>query len=376
MIVDAASPNDSDQEQSFNDQSFSDHKSEVNFALVLSRVIDQVRSDPSQLRSTVYELARVALEKETQRDPPPNPEEKQRLMAALEVAIEGVESFSSREVTAYLPPYGGNGYHSVPARRSGTDRWVGSPDLLLDAPERVIVIDSPAGGQGRGTFGSVLIRSLVAPLVAALAVVAFGLGIFAVSDRNLAPGSKSLGNRVAAAVETGASSPALQQNSAGAEPFATAQKATGDPRIAGLPLPSVYGVYALSDGQFHELAVLTERVPDPRVRISTPIVVPSRTVLADGHVTLSCLSPRFFERRAGPGSRSGGRENITHAAVRAGGRRGERRRFRHVDHPQQRLRAKGRSRERERRNVLAAARAGRLRPPRRTLRPGPQRAGL
>jgi hypothetical protein len=150
---------------------------------------------------------------------------------------------------------------------------------MLGAPERVIVIDSPAASQGQGKFRSVLIRSLVAPLLAAVAAVVVGVGILAVTDRNQAPVPKS------AAVETAASSPALPQNSPGTEPFAAAQKAASDPQLAGIPLPTVYGVYALSGEQLHELAVLTERVPDPRVRISTPILAPSRTVLADGRVT-------------------------------------------------------------------------------------------
>jgi hypothetical protein len=38
-----------------------DHSPEVNFALVLSRMIESVGKDPALLRGTVYELARVKL---------------------------------------------------------------------------------------------------------------------------------------------------------------------------------------------------------------------------------------------------------------------------------------------------------------------------
>ena len=34
---------------------------EIDFALVLSRTIDSIKNDPSQLRNTVYELARTKL---------------------------------------------------------------------------------------------------------------------------------------------------------------------------------------------------------------------------------------------------------------------------------------------------------------------------
>ena len=59
---------------------------EVEFALVLARTIDSVAADPQQLRSAVYELARQKLQQLAHDDPL----EKERLMQALEVAIEGV----------------------------------------------------------------------------------------------------------------------------------------------------------------------------------------------------------------------------------------------------------------------------------------------
>jgi hypothetical protein len=50
----------------------------------------------------------------------------------------------------------------------------------------------------------------------------------------------------------------------------------------GFPLPSVYGVYAVSGGRLHELEPLVGRVPDQRVFMSTPVKTPSRTMLPDG----------------------------------------------------------------------------------------------
>jgi len=56
------------------------------------------------------------------------------------------------------------------------------------------------------------------------------------------------------------------------------------PQIPALPLPSVYGIYALSNGDLYELEALPGRVPDPRVFMSTPVQTPSRTVLPDGRI--------------------------------------------------------------------------------------------
>jgi hypothetical protein len=47
-------------------------------------------------------------------------------------------------------------------------------------------------------------------------------------------------------------------------------------------VPSDYGIYALSNGTLSELNALSERVPDKRIAVSTPINRPSRTTLPDG----------------------------------------------------------------------------------------------
>ena len=68
-----------------------DQSPEVNFALVLSRMIDSVEQDPAQLRATVYELARIKLREQFGHE---DAKEVKRLVGALETAISGVESFS------------------------------------------------------------------------------------------------------------------------------------------------------------------------------------------------------------------------------------------------------------------------------------------
>jgi hypothetical protein len=70
---------------------------EIDFAVVLSRVIGSIEDDPAQLRNAVYELARLKLRREAwQRDPPLNLWEARHLIRALESAIERVETIYSK----------------------------------------------------------------------------------------------------------------------------------------------------------------------------------------------------------------------------------------------------------------------------------------
>jgi hypothetical protein len=72
---------------------------EVDFAVVLSRVIESIEDDPAPLlRNAVYELARIKLRKEAwRRNPAINLSEVRCLMLALESAIEGVETIYSKQ---------------------------------------------------------------------------------------------------------------------------------------------------------------------------------------------------------------------------------------------------------------------------------------
>jgi hypothetical protein len=71
---------------------------EVEFAVVLSRVIESIEDEPAPLvRDAVYELARIKLRREAwQKNPAINLSEVRRLMLALESAIEGVETVYSK----------------------------------------------------------------------------------------------------------------------------------------------------------------------------------------------------------------------------------------------------------------------------------------
>lgn len=71
----------------------SPHAQEVEYALLLSRMISTVKEDPEQMRLTIYEFARTRLKIDMSWA---DAAERKRLSDALETAIQGVEQFSAR----------------------------------------------------------------------------------------------------------------------------------------------------------------------------------------------------------------------------------------------------------------------------------------
>ena len=67
---------------------------DIEFALVLSRVIDSVRENPEYLRATIYELARHKLQEQFGSN---SFADTRRLSKSLEIAIQGVEAFHRKK---------------------------------------------------------------------------------------------------------------------------------------------------------------------------------------------------------------------------------------------------------------------------------------
>jgi hypothetical protein len=260
------------------EKAVSPHAQEVEYALILSRMITTVKEDASQLRRTVYEFARARLTIETSSA---DEAERQRLAEALETAIHGVENFSLRHdeqdrlqpPVAYAqissaasqppstsmvaihqatsPPAGFTKYS--PASEAAYWRSDASP-LLLEARRRVLLSRLTRFCIGMLLFGAVV-----------------GLAVY----RPNSSFSWSRTEPPPAALTVAKPGPA--------------QQAAPDPKAAvasvvSLPfsLPSDYGVYAVSNTALSELSLLPEQVPDKRIAMSTPINQPSRTTLPDG----------------------------------------------------------------------------------------------
>ncbi|WP_354201388.1 hypothetical protein [Bradyrhizobium sp. JR4.1] len=58
-----------------------------------------------------------------------------------------------------------------------------------------------------------------------------------------------------------------------------------------MPLPTAFGVYALSEGQLQELKPVPGKIPDRRVAISAAITTPSATTLTSGDVSFIVFRP-------------------------------------------------------------------------------------
>src|SRR5262249_28921383 len=220
---------------------------EVDFAIVLSRVIVSIENDPAQLRNVVYELARIKLQTElSQREVPINVSEKRDLASALESAIERVMTLSSKHD------------HLRVLRSPHTTH---PPSFL----SRVV-------GGSRKVEAAPLARAV---MVAILAVV-----LCAVLDRQFGFFGRQGPQPFASVhkIERLQAKPVVQA-SADTRQMPVITPST---QSLGFPLPTVYGIYAISGGQLHELEPLVGRVPDQRVFMSTPIKTASRTVLPDG----------------------------------------------------------------------------------------------
>jgi hypothetical protein len=234
--------------------------SEVQFALVIARMIEAVGNSPGHMRQAVYDLARYKLREQfTYSDV----RDVGRAEKALEAAIRGVEEFSKQQIGVSAPP-------PVPQLHAGL------PQFLSPVPHEVrsgrvvhdLEIKPTAAMEQRHPPWSVVLRTaLVLLLVGAVATV--------VQQReHLA----SLGGYLER----------LGRQTASGPPVATPVVTDSTPKAAAAPKPAPlrptdYGVYVITNDSLAELQLLPGRAPDIRVAVSAALKVPSRTLLPNGH---------------------------------------------------------------------------------------------
>jgi hypothetical protein len=242
------------------DEPTSPHSREVEFALILARMINTVKEDPSQLRRTVYEFARAQLKNQISWA---DEQESARLLAALETAIHGVEKFSSQSdqyERLQLAAQSGQIAHGsssagLSSRPMVEINQVADPADDIPTSRRFDPTPlAPIAGRQR-RFVSILVSITCGAL---LAGAAWGVALY---------------NRHGVTLQALNSSP---------PPLPAPAPAPSNP--VPFPIPTVYGVYALDNGALTELDALPQQVPDRRVAMSTPISSPSHNILRDGHV--------------------------------------------------------------------------------------------
>ena len=314
---------------------------EVDFALALLSGIESAKKDPAQLRHIVYELARVSLEREVRKEghdgsPSVNVCETPRLMLAFEAAIGHVERFSRQQEKLPYPPADLRSLHgpNCPAdaavyefRQSPQAYQAPKPNEAhapyesheFYEPVRSESADVPPPGlvepivtgsnQAWNTIDTRGLREgprsevanrrfraalLLRGLAVSFAVVVPPLVAFALLKPGveMAPAARTsiVHVRHPAGPPTEATSRRPLLVAAASPDFV--QQSSSEGRITikaaqseqpSWPLPSVYGVYAVSGGQLIELDPLVGRVPD-KVFMTSPISTPSRTRLADGRI--------------------------------------------------------------------------------------------
>jgi hypothetical protein len=246
-------PNDHDQPEPASN--------EVQFALVIARMIDTVQNNPEHMRQAVYDLARYRLQEQFACADAKNI---RRTEQALEAAIRGVEEFSKQQIGIPTPPpvsQLGDGAalpRNFPALEASPPAWL----------QRHLEIDSQPVAAPKPTRAP---RPVIKWTAGVLVVLGGILVAFQQRER-LASFAQYLSKYDGQA--------APQQPTQVISELAPKLPLPAKPN----PLrPTDYGVYAIGNDSLAELPLLPGRPPDIRVAVSAAWKMTSRTLLPNGH---------------------------------------------------------------------------------------------
>ncbi len=253
---------------------------EIQFALVIARMIDTVNSSPQDMRQAIYDLARYKLQEQFTHA---NVKDMKLAQQALESAIRGVEQFSASQEPSLPPP-------SVAKHSSAAVQYLPSPDVTTPAPARpqpsLEIKPQPAATSRRSAqpWSPIKRTTGILLVLAALLLTFQQRGRLA----SLAQFLPKQTNAVAAQVEI---KPA-------AEPPPKPDIVKPNPL-----LPQDYEIYAVNNDKLSQLQLLPGRAPDVRVAVSAAIKTPSQSVLPDGH-------PKFIVFRRDAASNAADRAEV------------------------------------------------------------------
>lgn len=236
---------------------------EVEFALVLSRIISSVNDDPEQLRHTIYDLARYKLQEQLKLTG--NVEQDQKSISALEVAIQGVEAFSQKQpVIGPATRRPALGY--TPSSSERRSHELISRSLSLSSTPQfdddVRVVHSPVRKKSGRRSAIARMVGLICILIGIMTAIRYREALLQQFSKTEKPIS------VSSSVQTG--------------PVQTVPKnvvATPSPL-----LPTSFGVYVVSNDKLFELNMLPSKAQDMRIGISPTVALSNQPVLANGRV--------------------------------------------------------------------------------------------
>src|SRR5260370_10114945 len=257
---------------------------EVDFAIVLSRVIVSIENDPAQLRNAVYELARIKLQTElSQREAPINVSEKGDLALALESAIDRVETVYSKHDHLRV-------LQSIDRLTNSSE--VDASEITIEGRKSALTIRPPSPHATHlPSFSTGVVddwrkakpswhRMGAAPLARAAVVAILAVLLCAVLYRQFGFFGRQAPHPFASVhkIERPQAKPVVQAPADDLQLPTT----TPPPQALGFPRPTVYASYADSGGQLFVLGPFVGRVPDQKVFMLTPVHMASRTGLSDG----------------------------------------------------------------------------------------------
>lgn len=233
------------------------HMTEVEFALVLSRIISSVSSDQDSLRQTVYDLARYKLSEQLHSSGLPASEEL-KAREALEVAIQGVEAFSRNTELQLTVPLG-----AAPEPLAISDLRV-----QTERDSARTIWSDPASHESGSVATKRGIGSLAVIGRTLAVLVCLVCGLLAVVYRD---DLVRMGRRLQDA------------NTDVVAPKPADMVVSAEPAKPTRLLPTDFGIYALSEDTLFELNPLPNKAQDARVAISPTMGLTKQPVLQDGY---------------------------------------------------------------------------------------------
>ncbi|MFK4658752.1 hypothetical protein ABIF97_008686 [Bradyrhizobium japonicum] len=237
--------------------------SEVQFALVISRMLETVKDDAEARRQMVYDLARYKLQEQFTYADARNIDQMKR---ALEVAIEEVEKFSRDQAPL----------ERLPSQQLTSSKATETGGLLVSGDATVL--------RSRIEISRSKLPALSGPLLpvikrTAAILLAVGAVILIVSQRdNIAALRRQISSQ---AQEIAQVSPKPETTITVAKP----EMITPAPPPPTRVLPTDYGIYALIDDKsLAELNATGVMAPDMRIAISPEFKKPDRPHLPNGRV--------------------------------------------------------------------------------------------
>lgn len=232
----------------------------VQFALVISRMLDTVKDDAEARRQMVYDLARYKLQEQFTHADARNIDQINR---ALEVAIEEVEKFSRDEAQR----------ERLPSQQLTSSRASATGGVLVSGEATVL-----RSGIGMSRSRLPAISSPLLPVIKRTAAILLAVGavVLIVSQRdNIAALHRLISSQPPEIAQV---APKLETTITVAKP----EMVTAAPTRV---LPTDYGIYALIDDKsLAELNATGVMAPDMRIAISAAFKKPDRPRLSNGRV--------------------------------------------------------------------------------------------